>query len=255
MLKFYPDHVPARVPRLFGDMLATLWLVVWAVAGLTVYQVVEGLQSVSNGITGTGRALDSWIASFRNAVPRGIPGVSNFFVGLADNLQHNSGDQLIQFGAQAHDAINTLALALGLITAVPPIAIVCGTYAALRWRDAREMGSALAFVRAAERGGRTEQAKAVLAYRAVAQLSFTQLMRASDDPIGDLAAHRYDPLAAAMLKRAGLESFRLYDPGARRLKTPGPGSRDVGGEGEDEDHRRAGTERQVRRLGSGEQSD
>jgi hypothetical protein len=95
---------------------------------------------------------------------------------------------------------------------------VAGAYAAWRWRDAREMGAALAFVRSAERGGRLEQARALLAYRAVAQLNFTHLMRASLDPVGDLSAHRYDALAAAMLKRAGLNSFRLYDPGAPKIE-------------------------------------
>ena len=218
MLKFYPDHVPARVPRLLGDMLTTLWVVTWIAAGITVYRVVEGLQSVAQGLTSTGQTFDSWIASFKGAVPRGIPGVSSFLTGVADALQRNTGDPLITFGAQAHGTIDNMALAFGLVTALPPILIVGGAYAAWRWRDAREMGAALAFVRQAERGGRLEQARALLAYRAVAQLNFTQLMRASADPVGDLSARRYDALAAAMLKRAGLNSFRLYDPGAPKLE-------------------------------------
>jgi len=221
VLKFYPDHVPARIPRLLGDMLTALWVVVWAAAGLAVYRIVEGLQSVADGLTSTGQTFDSWLASFRGAVPRGIPGISSFLTGVADALQRNTGDQLFALGGQAHGTIDNMALAFGLITALPPILIVGGAYFAWRWRDAREMGAALAFVRSAERSGRLEQARAVLAYRAVAQLSFTQLMRSSADPVGDLSAHRYDALAAAMLKRAGLNSFRLYDPGAPRLE---PGS-------------------------------
>ena len=246
MLKFYPDHVPARVPRVLGDMLITLWIVAWALCGFAVYQIVEGLQAVADGITGTGRTLDAWIQSFRNAVPRGIPGISSFLTGVADGLQKNSGDQLISFGGQAHDTINNMAITFGLVTAIPPILIVGGTYLFLRWRDAREMGAALAFVSAAERSGRLEQARAVLAYRAVAQLRFTELMKASQDPIGDLAAHQYDGLAAAMLKRAGLESFRLYDKGSERLSEPATPGRTSNSSprlseaaGEREEHRRA----------------
>jgi len=255
LLKFYPDHVPARVPRVLGDMLVTLWVVAWALCGFAVYQIVEGLQAVSDGVTGTGRTLDAWIASFRNAVPRGVPGLSSFLTGLADGLQQNSGDQLISFGAQARETIDHMAIAFGLVTAVPPILIVGGTYLFWRWRDAREMGAALAFVSAAERSGRLEQAKAVLAYRAVAQLRFTELMKASHDPIGDLAARHYDGLAAAMLKRAGLESFRLYDRGAARLSEPAaPAAPEVGDAGEQEHRQGRQSQRQVGRLGAGDES-
>ena len=253
MLKFYPDHVPARVPRVLGDMLVTLWIVAWALCGFAVYQIVEGLQAVADGITGTGRTLDAWIQSFRNAVPRGIPGISSFLTGVADGLQKNSGDQLIGFGAQARDTIDHMAVAFGLITAIPPILIVGGTYLFLRWRDAREMGAALAFVSAAERSGRLEQARAVLAYRAVAQLRFTELMKASQDPIGDLAAHHYDGLATAMLKRAGLESFRLYDRGSERLsEAAAAAAAEVGETSQQEDGDRGQAQRQVRRLGPGD---
>ncbi len=218
MLKFYPDHVPARIPRLVGDVLVIIWGVAWAAAGWAVYQVVQGLQTVSDGLTSTGQTLNSWIHAFRGVVPGGIPGISSFFGNIATTLQRNSGDQLIALGAQAHSVVDTLALVLALITAVPPIVIVGGAYLLWRWRDAREMGAALQFVRSAERSGRIEEARALLAYRALAQLSFDRLMRATADPVGDVIDRRYDALASAMLRRAGLESFRLYKAGAPKLE-------------------------------------
>ena len=86
------------------------------------------------------------------------------------------------------------------------------------------MGSALAFVRRAMASGRIEQAKAVLAYRALATLSFTQLMKTSRDPVGDLSNRDYDRLAAAMLDRAGLDPWRLAPPADpnRKLLSPAP---------------------------------
>jgi hypothetical protein len=72
-----------------------------------------------------------------------------------------------------------------------------------------EIGAALAFVRVASVTGRADQARAVLAFRAVTTLSFRQLMSASSDPVGDLAERRYERLASAMLKRAGLDPGRL----------------------------------------------
>lgn len=252
VLRFYPDHVPARIPRIAGDMLAALWVVSWAVAGLTVYRVVEGLQAVADGITSTGRTFGHWIQAFRGSVPRGVPGLSSFFTGIADSLQRGTGDQLVSLGGQAHGSIDQMALAFSLVTALPPILIVGGAYAAWRWRDAREMGAALSFVRSAERSGRLEQARAVLAYRAVAQLTFTQLMAASQDPVGDLAAHRYEGLASAMLKRAGLNSYRLYEAGAPRLSEAPVAAAAEKGEGRQQQHQDSpGAEGDVRRLRAG----
>ncbi len=249
MLKFYPDHVPARVPRLFGDMLAASWTVAWAAAGLVVYRVIMALEVVADGISSTGRTFNGWLEAFKSSTPRGIPGLSNFLLGTATALERHSGTPLIASGAHAHEVIQQMAVLFGLVTALPPILIVGGTYAYLRLRDAREMGAALAFVRAAERSGRLEQARAVLAYRAVASLPFTKLMRASSDPVGDLSEHRYDRLAAEMLKRAGLESFRLHDPGRSRLEPAPPA--DVRRHGDEQDQDGAGPEGQVRGLGPG----
>jgi hypothetical protein len=101
------------------------------------------------------------------------------------------------------------AIVLALLVAVPPILLVLVPYLGWRWRDMRETGAALAFVRIASITGRAEQARAVLAYRAVSTLSFRQLMSASADPVGDIAERKYDRLADAMLKRAGLDPTRL----------------------------------------------
>jgi hypothetical protein len=152
--------------------------------------------------------------------------ISNFLQAQAGQLQHHTGDPLIQLSQTVRQDIYDLAVALALLIAVPPILYLLLTYGPWRWRDAREMGSALAFVRAAQSSGRVEQAKAVLAYRALANLSFTQLMRASRDPVGDLSNRDYDRLAAAMMDRAGLDPWRLApppDPDRKLLASPGPG--------------------------------
>ena len=253
MLKLYPDHVPARLPRIAGDMLASAWTVLWVAAGVSVYSTVMALQVISDGLAGTGRTFDNWLDAFKSASPRGIPILSQFLQAQATALQKVGGDQLIAVAGQAHASIHNLALALGILTAAPPILIVAGGYAIWRWRDAREMGSALGFVRAAEGSGRLEQAKALLAYRAVSNLSFTRLMKVSGDPVGDLAAHRYDALAAEMLKQAGLESFRLYERGRPELRASDARAAGVGDQGEHQDQHGAQTDGEVRALGSGDE--
>jgi len=203
VLTIYPLRWSGRLWRLLVDVLVVLWTAAWVLAGWSVYQLVAGLQVVADAISRTGTTFDAWVAAFGNAVPGGIPGLSDAMRGLATTLRRSAGEPLIQRGMQAHDAIQHLAVATGLFTALLPIVTVTGLYLVWRWRDVRELTAAVDFVLAAERTGRVPEANAVLAHRAVALLPFRQLMRASPDPVGDLAAGRHEALAAAMLRRAG----------------------------------------------------
>lgn len=204
MITIYPERWPGRLWRLALDLLAVLWTAAWAIAGWTLYQLVMALEVVADSISRTGQTFNSWVRAFQGSVPAGIPGLSSALHGIGDALQRSAGDPLVQRGLEAHARIEQVAVALGLFVAILPIVSVTGLYLLWRWRDASELGAAAEFVRTAERTGRIEQAKAVLAHRAVALLPFRQLMRASADPIADLADGRHDALAAAMLRRAGM---------------------------------------------------
>ena len=209
MIKPYPDRTWPAFLRVLGDLLTIAWTVAWAWLGWLIYQTVLGLEVIADGIISTGTTFDGWIESFRSAIPGGIPAVTDFLMNIADQLRKYSGDPMISAGHQVHDAIIQVAVLLALLVAVPPILLVLVPYGAWRWRDMREIGAALAFVRIASITGRADQARAVLAFRAVSTLSFRQLMSASADPVGDIAERRYDRLANAMLKRAGLDESRL----------------------------------------------
>jgi hypothetical protein len=209
MIKVYPDRRWPAFLRVLSDTVTVGWTIVWAYLGWLIYQTVMGLEAIANGITSTGSTFNGWIASFRHAVPGGIPLLTQFLLDTADALKKYSGDPLLSAGHQVHDAILQLAIVLALLVALPPILLVMLPYTAWRWRDMRETGAALAFVRIASMTGRADQARAVLAYRAVSTLSFRQLMSASADPVGDIAERRYERLANEMLKRAGLDPTRL----------------------------------------------
>jgi hypothetical protein len=212
MIKLYPDRRWPAFLRVLADTVTVGWTILWAYLGWLIYQTVMGLEVIADGITNTGTTFNGWIASFRNAVPGGIPLLTQFLLDVADTLRKYSGDSLVSTGHQIHDAVFQLAIVLALLVAVPPILLVMLPYSAWRWRDVRETGAALAFVRIASMTGRADQARAVLAYRAVSTLSFRQLMSASADPVGDIAERRYERLADAMLKRAGLDPTRLAPP-------------------------------------------
>jgi hypothetical protein len=209
MIKAYPDRRWPAFLRVLADTVTVSWTIVWSYLGFLIYQTVMGLQVIADGIRNTGLTFNGWILSFKNAVPGGIPLLTQFLIDAANALKRYSGDPLVSAGNQIHDAIFQTAIVLALLVAVPPILLVLLPYAGWRWRDMRETGAALAFVRIASMTGRAEQARAVLAYRAVSTLSFRQLMSASADPVGDIAERRYDRLADAMIKRAGLDPTRL----------------------------------------------
>ena len=212
MLKIYPDRRWPAFLRVLADTTVFFWTVVWAYLGWLIYQTVMGLEVIADGITSTGATFNQWIAAFRGAVPGGIPLLTKFLQDTADTLKHYSGDPLVATGQNIHEAVLRLAIILALLVALPPILLVLLPYGGWRWRDMRETGAAIAFVRIASMTGRADAARAVLAYRAVSSLSFRQLMRASADPVGDLVEHRYDRLAEAMMKRAGIDPTRLAPP-------------------------------------------
>ena len=203
MLRLYPDFAGGRLVRLLFDLLFVLWLAAWALVGWEVYQAVLGLQVVADGITSTGQTFNHWVDAFRSTGSQ-VPVLGDSLRSLANTLQRSAGDPLVQNGAEAHRRIGQLAALLGLVIALVPILGALATYGVWRWRDARRRGEAAAFVAAAERSGRTAEARAALAMRAVATLGYRRLMAASADPMGDLAERRYDALAGAMLRRLGL---------------------------------------------------
>ena len=220
MLKIYPDRRWPAFLRVLADTTVFFWTIVWAYLGFLIYSTIMGLEVIADGIKNTGLTFDQWIGAFRKAVPGGIPILTKFLQDTADTLRQYSGDPLVAAGNNIHDAIFHVAIVLALLIAVPPILLVLLPYSGWRWRDMRETGAALAFVRIASLTGRADQARAVLAYRAVSNLSFRQLMKASPDPVGDLAEHRYDRLANAMLLRAGIDPTRLAPPDLPELPPP-----------------------------------
>jgi len=163
MIKVYPDRSFPAFMRVLGDFLTIAWTIAWGAFGWLIYQTVLGLQVIADGITSTGATFNAWISSFRNAVPGGIPVLTDFLLNVADTLRRYSGDQLVSAGHQIHEAIFQLAIVLAVLVALPPILLVLVPYGAWRWRDMREIGAALAFVRIASMTGRADQARAVLA--------------------------------------------------------------------------------------------
>jgi len=216
MLKLYADQPALRLWTATKDAAVLVWITLWAAAGVITHHLVLSLQRLSDGLAAAGRSIDQVIEAFRSAVPQNLPLVGQFFYQLTTSLERVSGRQLIAWGNQAHDDIARMALGLGLFVALPPILLVGGWHLRRRLQEARERSAAAAFLAAARASRRSDLAAALLAHRAVATLSFRQLMLVSPDPVGDVEAGRHRALAVALLSSLGLGSERL-DPAPERL--------------------------------------
>src|ERR1700682_6087516 len=106
MIKVYPDRRWPAFLRVLADTVVVGWL---------IYETVVGLEVIADGISSTGTTFNSWIASFRNAVPGGIPYLTQFLLDTADTLKKYSGDSLVSTGPQIHDAILHAASVLALL--------------------------------------------------------------------------------------------------------------------------------------------
>ena len=86
MLKFYPDRRLPALRRALQDLLAVAWTAFWAAAGWLTFQTVLGLEVIADGIRDTGKTFNDWLESFKGAVPRGIPLISNFLQTQASQI-------------------------------------------------------------------------------------------------------------------------------------------------------------------------
>jgi hypothetical protein len=180
------------------DLLVLLWTVVWIVLGITVGTFVERLGGVGESLEGTGHAIHR----AGDAVGRlsDVPLVGEGFEAVANEIR-TIGNETVQNGRSVEQDVDALALLIGVGLAAGPTLPVLAVWVPPRVSRERER-------RALRRSLKTGDgvALAYLANRAVAGRLFRELRTASDDPVADLAAGRYEALAALELEHLALAS-------------------------------------------------
>ena len=180
------------------DVLVVLWTVAWIVLGITVGTFVERLGAVGESVEGAGHAIHR----AGDAVGRlsEVPLVGDGFEAVANEIR-TIGNETVQNGRSVEQDVDTLALLIGVGLAVGPTLPVLAVWIPPRMSRERE--------RRALRRSLTSGDGVALAYlanRAVAGRLFRELRTASDDPVADLAAGRYEALAALELDHLALAS-------------------------------------------------
>ena len=194
-IKIYAETPSLRLRQQLQDTATLVWVAAWGLAGRTLYRTIEHLRTATaeaeRAGSGFARRLDD-VARTVTDIPLVGSALRRPFTGAAD-----AGRTLETAGAAAGDTVHTLALWLGLLVALLPIA----------WVLARRLPRRLAWMREAGAAA-TLRIDAddlqLFALRAAATAPLHELRRVTADPARALADGDYAPLAAIELARLGL---------------------------------------------------
>jgi hypothetical protein len=129
-----------------------------------------------------------------------VPFVGGSLAGALEKAGQGSGGNVAQLGQQGEDKVHQLALILGLLVFLLPTILVLVIMLPSRIRQIRQLCAASA----ALVDTHDPERRRLLAMRAAFGLSYLTLLGYTKDPIGDLAAGRYDDLVAAALDDVGI---------------------------------------------------
>ena len=202
----YPAAPRGRLFR-FLDVVLVAWVAGWIVYGFAVHREIEGMQTLSDTLVRTGRAVDASSAALRPL--RSLPfGIGVRIADLAGQV-HEVALSAERSGNDSRHSINVLAIELGLAIALIPTLPLVAIYAPLRIGRVREVRS----IRRALRDKRGDPLfLEFLARRATEKLPYHVLREVTATPWADLQRGSYGPLARAELKRLGFRrAERLTD--------------------------------------------
>jgi hypothetical protein len=180
-----------------------LWIGVWVYAGRQVHDTVQALRAPADSITSAGRSVNGALTGAGDQAGQ-IPLVGDQLRTWLTQAA-GSGTTLEQAGTSMADTVETLALGLGLATALVPILAVLCVWLWVRVRFVRNATRSQRFIDAGEDLD-------LFALRAMATQPMRTLAKVSDDPAG--AWRRQD---RDVIRRLAL--LELRDQGLR----PPPG--------------------------------
>jgi hypothetical protein len=210
-MRLYPDVYGRRFAWMLADLLMVAWIYLCVQAGLWVNNLVLQLDALALGVINAGKTFNSWILSFDQAVPSGVPYLSDFLHKTSQALKIHSGDSLISAGQAGSHGIHTLALILGIMVAAIPLLFAVAIFVPRRVRLIYDMqGVHITLRRALARPELQPQMLEILAGRAIYTLPYHQLLAYSRNPAEDWYLRRFEPLARAELERHGLTIERYF---------------------------------------------
>jgi hypothetical protein len=198
-MRFYPDIPSRRASTLAADFLTILALVLFGWIALEVHDAVDRLAVLGEGVNEAGSSIEDGFDTAADAVD-GTPVVGGELAEGLRDAGEGSGGNVADLGREGEDRTHRLADILGIVTfGLPALFLLLWTVPP-RVAQMRRLS-------AAERvlvEGDSAEHRRLVAMRAAFALPYGQLLRYTEDPLGDLEAGRHDALVRAALEDAGL---------------------------------------------------
>lgn len=200
-MRLYPEVRSLRAATFLRDVLVVVLLVLFAWIGLAVHEAVDDLAVLGEGVQDAGGAVLGGFESAADAVDD-TPLIGDDLAGALEGAGAGTGGNVVELGERGESSVHRLANILGLIVFGLPTLLVLLWYLPRRIEQVRRLHDAGLVL-----GEHVDPARRrVVAMRAAFSLPYGRLLKYTRDPLGDLAAERYDPLIAAALEDAGLRA-------------------------------------------------
>lgn len=197
-MKLYADSPARRVIQLLVDLLFVAWLVMWVWIGLVVH---DGTMALAGPGRQTDESASAMAGQLRDAGGRldDVPLIGDEVATPFDKAA-DASDGIAAAGRSSVQAVERLALVLGLSIALIPILVVTAFYLPGRLRFIREATAGSRFIDSADDLD-------LFALRALAHQPMRVLAQVSDDPAGDW--RRRDPAVVTRLAELELKDMGL----------------------------------------------
>jgi hypothetical protein len=197
-MRLYPDTPDDRGRAVARDALTLLTLFVLAWLALKVHDAVDKLAVLGTGVRESGEVVQTGFERAGEAAS-GIPVVGGEVADALRDAGEGTGGEVAQAGTDGEERVHDLANLLGLLMFLVPAAVLLVTTLPTRIRQVRELNATERLLNTS-----SEERRRLIAMRAAFSLPATDLARHTNDPLGDLAEGRYDPLIEAAFDEAGL---------------------------------------------------
>lgn len=197
-MRLYPDTPDDRGRAVAKDALVLLTLFVLAWLALKVHDAVDSLAVLGSGVRETGDAVKDGFGAAADAVS-GVPVVGGELGDALRDAGEGSGGNVADAGRAGEERAHDLADLLGLLMFALPASMLLLTTLPGRIRQVRELNAASRLLDTS-----TDERRKLVAMRAAFSLPAAELAAHTRDPLGDLAAERYDALIEAAHEAAGL---------------------------------------------------
>jgi hypothetical protein len=198
-MRIYPDTPNERGRAVARDALTLLALFVLAWLALKVHDTVDKLAVLGTGVRDSGTAVQDGFGAAADAAS-GVPVVGGDVGDALRDAGSSTGGNVADAGRAGEQRVHELANLLGFLFFAIPASILLVTTLPARIRQIRELNAAGALLNLA-----SGERRKLVAMRAAFSLPARDLMRHTNDPLGDLESGHYDRLIEAAYEAEGLE--------------------------------------------------